>query len=784
VNSSTPTHTISVAPYSVNFGTQATSTLSRQTVTIANAGTKTIQITSVSLSGSSVYALGGWTGPVNLAPSQQLSLTISFQPTAATSYSGMLTVNGTGTADASVAISGSGSGSSLTSAPSAPSNLQAAAANAQASLSWATSSGAASYNVKRSTTNGGPYTTIASALTASYSDASVSNGTMYYYVVSAVNSSGESGNSNQASAMPQAPATVPSAPTGLQAAPGNAQASLSWSASSGASSYNVKRATTSGGPYTTIASATTTSYTNSSLTNGTTYYYVVSAVNSAGESANSSQVSATPSAPVSSGVSISVTSYGAIGNGVADDTASINSAISALQSGYTLSFPCGTYLVSGALHTITLSNVTIAGTPGCTTIKASRSFSTMWQLGNNSQSGQTGLSAVASELSTSFTANLGNIGGVSAGDFVILQEGGRDYSTDSSPGHDTNCDVSGCRGEVLQISNVSGSTATVSSALHYTYDPNVNAANVKKINNPVTGVTMRDIVLDGAGAVSTGLYISGLVNSTLTNVTAQHVTGWGMATYWSYNIAYNNVSVKYAGNGSNDAFQLWGLGKANINGMTISNLNSNGFGFGLSTVADSTFTNVTVDATGTSGGRPTKLLAASYNTFNNLTVKNGAGGDNGISIEYYSSHNTVNTCSVTGNSANGIDGFGNYNSYNKFVNCTVSGNTGWQVGQTASALGQFNDNYWEISGGSYTGANSNNVLQINGGHFYVHNANVVGPGDNGIVVNGNYGCINSNSFGGSFNYNSIYFSGSGSVANGNSTVGAVYPNPLPTGTCQ
>src|SRR5512133_2898534 len=98
VNSSTPTHTISVAPYSVNFGTQATSTLSRQTVTIANAGTKTIQITSVSLSGSSVYTLGGWTGPVNLAPSQQLSLTISFQPTAATSYSGMLTVNGTGTA--------------------------------------------------------------------------------------------------------------------------------------------------------------------------------------------------------------------------------------------------------------------------------------------------------------------------------------------------------------------------------------------------------------------------------------------------------------------------------------------------------------------------------------------------------------------------------------------------------------------------------------------------------------------------------------------------------------
>src|SRR5215469_6195130 len=75
---------------------------------------------------------------------------------------------------------------------------------------------------------------------------------------------------------------------------GNGQVVLSWSASSGATSYNVKRSTTNGGPYNTIASPTTASYTDTGLTNGTTYYYVVSAVNSAGESANSSQVSATP----------------------------------------------------------------------------------------------------------------------------------------------------------------------------------------------------------------------------------------------------------------------------------------------------------------------------------------------------------------------------------------------------------------------------------------------------------------------------------------------------------
>ncbi|HME00590.1 MAG TPA: glycoside hydrolase family 44 protein [Terriglobia bacterium] len=188
---------------------------------------------------------------------------------------------------------GGGGGGGLT-APSAPTGLQATAGNAQVSLTWNASSGATSYNVKRSTTSGGPYTTIASPTATNSTDTGLTNGTTYYYVVSAVNSAGESANSAQVNSTPSAP---PAAPTGLAASAGNAQVSLTWNASSGASSYNVKRSTTSGGPYTTIASPTATNYTDAGLTNGTTYYYVVSAVNSAGESANSPQVNATPSAP-------------------------------------------------------------------------------------------------------------------------------------------------------------------------------------------------------------------------------------------------------------------------------------------------------------------------------------------------------------------------------------------------------------------------------------------------------------------------------------------------------
>jgi len=90
--------------------------------------------------------------------------------------------------------------------------------------------------------------------------------------------------------------TVPAAPTGLSATAGNTQVSLSWTASSGATSYDIHRGTTSNGQSATpIATGVTgTSYTNTGLTNGTTYFYKVKAVNSAGASGYSGEASATP----------------------------------------------------------------------------------------------------------------------------------------------------------------------------------------------------------------------------------------------------------------------------------------------------------------------------------------------------------------------------------------------------------------------------------------------------------------------------------------------------------
>lgn len=86
--------------------------------------------------------------------------------------------------------------------PDAPTNLQATAGNHEINLSWDVVSGALSYNIKRSTTLGGPYTQIASELTqTTYVDSNVIIGTTYYYIVTAVNENGEGSSSNEASAL-------------------------------------------------------------------------------------------------------------------------------------------------------------------------------------------------------------------------------------------------------------------------------------------------------------------------------------------------------------------------------------------------------------------------------------------------------------------------------------------------------------------------------------------------------------------------------------------------------
>jgi hypothetical protein len=112
------------------------------------------------------------------------------------------------------------------------------------------------------------------------------------------------------------PALLPGAPTGLKAIAGNSQIFLTWNAPFGATSFNVKRATVSGGPYCVIANPVTTFFTDVNVTNDRAYYYTVSATNAIGESADSAQAKAIPFANASTNLVAHLT----FDDGTADDS--------------------------------------------------------------------------------------------------------------------------------------------------------------------------------------------------------------------------------------------------------------------------------------------------------------------------------------------------------------------------------------------------------------------------------------------------------------------------------
>ncbi|MDR3171915.1 MAG: fibronectin type III domain-containing protein [Treponema sp.] len=192
-----------------------------------------------------------------------------------------------------------------------PSGLTVSSSNSSSiTLSWNAVTGAVEYFVYRATSNNGIYTKITTSTitTTFYTDTELSGGTIYYYKVSATNSAGEGAQSGYVSAL-TAPAVIPppATPSGISVAghrftngkingPGPVviaptttySIAVSWSAVSGASTYNVYYATSVSGTYTLKASGITgTSKTIIVSSSSTSQYIKVSAVNSNGESAQS-----------------------------------------------------------------------------------------------------------------------------------------------------------------------------------------------------------------------------------------------------------------------------------------------------------------------------------------------------------------------------------------------------------------------------------------------------------------------------------------------------------------
>lgn len=405
------------------------------------------------------------------------------------------------------------------------------------------------------------------------------------------------------------------------------------------------------------------------------------------------------------------TTCGAAGNGSTDDTAAINSCIALLVNGDTLEFPAGTYKISSQLR-INVSNVIIDGSSNAATILSATTGQGPYLLigtqgiNNNtvSCSGWPGiaagsaLSATANETATSFSTT-STLSGVTAGSYAFLVQGGQDSSGGSG---NTGCDTSGCRGEFVKVTGVSGSTYTVDTMLHDTFSPSVNNAMACPVTGMLTGVTLQNITVDGGSttAQTTGavwaIQFNNTVNSTISGVTCQNTRGSCLLHTFNYGLTITNLTVKGAGS-ENCGAALQGYANSNVaaSGISLSSLNPStnlgtclvdgAFGWEEVNFDNSTATNSTVTSSGTGGGRPMKITATRWSTFNNLTVENGTAAFNGLSYEYYSSHDLVTGGSILNNSPSGgsgtagINTFGNFNQFNTFYNLTVTGNGNTQI---------------------------------------------------------------------------------------------------------
>jgi|SRR5579859_6845154 len=212
---------LQASPSVLNFGMLPVHSAAAQTVTLKNAGNVAITINSVGLPGAA-FSISGLSSGTALSPGQSLQFRVTFQPSATGAASSGITINSSSlSSPVRLAVSGSGSSptaatsasGSTTSTPSTSTGATSSTSSASTptsgsplsvKLSWnASTSSVVGYHVYRGSASGGPYSRISSsAVTAlGYEDASVQAGSRYYYVVSALDGSGdESAYSNEAAA--------------------------------------------------------------------------------------------------------------------------------------------------------------------------------------------------------------------------------------------------------------------------------------------------------------------------------------------------------------------------------------------------------------------------------------------------------------------------------------------------------------------------------------------------------------------------------------------------------
>lgn len=183
--------TLTVSPSSLNFGNVNVGTTGSMSGTLSASGAS-VSVTSAS-SDDSDFVASGLSFPVTIPAGSSVSFTVQFTPQSSGAASASLSfVSNASNSPTVQSLNGTGVGAS----------------QHTVGLSWDESSSVSGYNVYRGTVSGGPYSKINPSLdpVTSYKDSSVTGGATYYYVTTAVDSSGmESGYSNEVEAVVPSP---------------------------------------------------------------------------------------------------------------------------------------------------------------------------------------------------------------------------------------------------------------------------------------------------------------------------------------------------------------------------------------------------------------------------------------------------------------------------------------------------------------------------------------------------------------------------------------------------
>jgi hypothetical protein len=490
-----------------------------------------------------------------------------------------------------------------------------------------------------------------------------------------------------------------------------------------------------------------------------------------------------------------VQTYGAVGDGTKDDTSFINLAITALADGDELYFPCGSYIIMGALTPISLTSVTVTGpNTNCVTIKltGSGSFTALRLSGGPLTASQR---LIADTTANTFTVTRGGLAaiGIAAGSYVQVSDAGVSSNGTNSPQISNQ--------EIVKVVGISGDTATIEGTFSHDFTlispyPALQGGNpiVQTIAQPTTA-TVQYLAFDGSANTgsSIALRLNYAINSEVGFVTAARFLGTGNSGGILVDSGYHNnvhdIVCNACGNGgasASEALTIQRQSFATVQNVSIVQTASQSvFSFSLRQVHWSTVSHVTVDAGG-ANGRPVKLLRASHNTINSITAKNGTGSHNGISVTDVSQYNTFNDCVAINNSNVGILLFGNHNEHNTFNNCTSTGNQSWQFGQTNSADGTYTDYFTTINGGQFCCGNGGSaIIENNSDNFVLAGATVFGSAANGVVTNRANVVIQNNTFSGLPAGRDVYAVGSTNLQFcGNVTPDGTTPVSIPTGACQ